>query len=80
MLCLIHDKALENGYLYLDDDYSIRLSAEGRRLVGSALSAFFADLDGRKLRRPKQNRLKKEYLKRHRERFGLDRDKKRVAD
>jgi putative restriction endonuclease len=66
-LCVMHDRAFEQGYLFLDDGLHIRMNPH--RSMTSPLSQQLKPLEGQRIRTPKANPPDKLLLKRHRDRF-----------
>ncbi len=66
-LCLLHDRAFERGYLFLDDELRIRMNPrfDASSLLGVQLSA----LVGRRIHLPSAAPPAQPLLQRHRERF-----------
>jgi len=64
-LCSLHDKAFDKGYITLNDDYSIYISphVDNDPVLNELLSPY----SSLKIRLPKQDKPKKEYLKYHRD-------------
>jgi hypothetical protein len=72
LLCLIHDRALEKGYMSLRDDYTIVVN-HGKASGHPILVREIANRQGRKIQLPKDKTLSPsiDYLRRHRNSHGL---------
>jgi hypothetical protein len=66
-LCVLHDRAFERGYLFLDEALNIRMNP--RIGPDSHLGMYLKDVVGQRLRQPRAHPPDPQLLKRHRERF-----------
>jgi hypothetical protein len=66
-LCVMHDRAFERGYLFLDEGLRIRMNP--RISSTSPLGQQLKALEGRSIRTPTAHPPDKQLLKRHRDRF-----------
>jgi hypothetical protein len=67
-LSLIVDRAFETGYLYIEDDLTLRVDRK-KLETDKALSSELQKYDGKKLREPSNDNPRREYLERRRDRF-----------
>jgi predicted restriction endonuclease len=66
-LCVMHDRAFERGYLFLDEGLRIRMNP--RLGPTSPLGQQLKALEGRSIRTPTAHPPDPQLLKRHRDRF-----------
>lgn len=69
--CLIHDKAFERGFIYLDDEFQARVSSRGEDELTLPLLDFIRVTINKPIRSPHADPPRIEYVRQHRGQFGL---------
>lgn len=69
LLSALHDKAFENGYLTIDDNYKIRISSMLKKNPVKSIAANFLKYDGKSILQPRKFLPGIEFLKTHHTKF-----------
>lgn len=69
LLSALHDKAFENGFLTIDEDYKIRISSILKKNAVKSIENYFLKYEGKSILQPKKFFPGLEFLKTHHTRF-----------